>query len=377
MFGTRRWKQAFADVLGMNRRNLEYVYGRNPRALFPLVDDKIRCKGILREHGLPTPATIAHADTRKEIDACLAAAINAEACVIKPACGFGGSGIKAVTERLQAATQDETGSNDYREKGSSNCAIESGSSDNQKGSGTGDTKGSGSDNAKGAGSDNAKGGGSDNALSAGMEARKTDCTDADGTRGRRIEELRFHMASILSGMYSFDSLRDRVLVEEFVIEHPDLRAVHGGSGVSDMRVIICDGEPVMAMLRVPSEKSRPTANLHRGGVGIGIDFESGRSTFGVCRGRPVSVHPDTQVELAGIEIPYWSELIEIVKPLNQIFGLGYLGVDVVIHAGKGPMILELNARPGLTIQLANRSGLRLRLERSAIAQAGPEQGAPS
>jgi hypothetical protein len=44
-------------------------------------------------------------------------------------------------------------------------------------------------------------------------------------------------------------------------------------------------------------------------------------------------------------------------------GLGYAGVDIVIHPEKGPMVLELNAQPGLQIQLANMEGLKKRLER--------------
>jgi len=43
-------------------------------------------------------------------------------------------------------------------------------------------------------------------------------------------------------------------------------------------------------------------------------------------------------------------------------GLGYLGVDLVINKNDGPLLLELNARPGLQIQIANRKGLLERLE---------------
>jgi len=42
-------------------------------------------------------------------------------------------------------------------------------------------------------------------------------------------------------------------------------------------------------------------------------------------------------------------------------GLGYLGVDIVLDRTKGPLILELNARPGLNIQIANKIGLKSRL----------------
>jgi len=43
-------------------------------------------------------------------------------------------------------------------------------------------------------------------------------------------------------------------------------------------------------------------------------------------------------------------------------GLGYQGVDLVLDKNKGPLILELNARPGLNIQVANRAGLLTRLQ---------------
>jgi hypothetical protein len=43
--------------------------------------------------------------------------------------------------------------------------------------------------------------------------------------------------------------------------------------------------------------------------------------------------------------------------VSLLVGLRYIGVDIVIDAEQGPIILEANARPGLSIQLANRRGL--------------------
>jgi hypothetical protein len=42
--------------------------------------------------------------------------------------------------------------------------------------------------------------------------------------------------------------------------------------------------------------------------------------------------------------------------------LGYQGIDLVLDRERGPLLLELNARPGLNIQIANREGLQGRLE---------------
>jgi len=91
---------------------------------------------------------------------------------------------------------------------------------------------------------------------------------------------------------------------------------------------------------------------------MGIDLATGETTYGVCRGRPTHAHPDTGVEVRGIRLPYWKEVLDAARPLNRAFGLGYLGADVVLDARKGPLVLEVNARPGLTIQVANMKGLR-------------------
>lgn len=63
-----------------------------------------------------------------------------------------------------------------------------------------------------------------------------------------------------------------------------------------------------------------------------------------------------------MEIPKWDTLLEIAARCYELIGLGYIGVDIVLDKDKGPLILELNARPGLSIQIANRSGLLPRLK---------------
>ncbi len=290
----RRWQRNASSILGINRRNLDFIYRLNRRSRFPLVDDKVRAKNILSIHGIAIPEALAVVDTRAGIAAAIPALERHEDFVVKPACGFGGGGIEVF--------------------GGPTCET-----------------GEGSD---------------------------------------RTARLRFHMTSILAGMYSLDAEHDRVLVEELVVENPGLRAIHGDAGVCDIRLILSDGRVVMAMLRVPCQASRPTANLHRGGIGVGIDMETGLTTFAVCRGRPILSHPDTGVALSGIAVPFWDEALEMARPLNEMFGLGYLGVDVVVHATRGPLVLEINARPGLAIQLANMRGLRTALSGGVPSRGG-------
>ncbi len=62
-----------------------------------------------------------------------------------------------------------------------------------------------------------------------------------------------------------------------------------------------------------------------------------------------------------VSISVWTEVLNIAARSADAIGLGYLGVDIVIDRHRGPLLLELNARPGLAIQIANRSGLAPRI----------------
>jgi hypothetical protein len=81
----------------------------------------------------------------------------------------------------------------------------------------------------------------------------------------------------------------------------------------------------------------------------------------VYRNRIIPEHPDTAHAIAGLEIPNWTKLLDLSARCHDLTGLGYLGVDVVLDAHYGPLMLELNARPGISIQIANRAGLLDRL----------------
>jgi len=180
--------------------------------------------------------------------------------------------------------------------------------------------------------------------------------------GRRIsaEEVRYHVSTTLSGLYSLGGRPDRVIVEERIAIHPALAAMAVG-GTPDVRVIVHRGRPVMAMIRLPTRQSGGRANLHQGAVGVGVAIETGATFGGAHHDRPVSVHPDTGAALAGTVLPHWSDVLTIAAALGRALEMGYVGVDIVLDAGRGPVVLEANARPGLAVQIANRSGLLTRL----------------
>lgn len=175
--------------------------------------------------------------------------------------------------------------------------------------------------------------------------------------------LRMHALDILAGKYSLHGLRDRAFVEERIKIHKVFRK-YAFQGTPDVRVIVFNKVPVMAMLRLPTRESHGKANLHQGAIGVGIDMATGITTYGVVYNQPIKYLPGTKRKLNGIKIPFWSRILEFSICIQEILpSLGFLAVDFVLDRKKGPMILEINARPGLSIQIANRAGLRRRLER--------------
>lgn len=192
------------------------------------------------------------------------------------------------------------------------------------------------------------------------------------------EDLEHHVSNGLSGLFSLGGHPDHMLVEYCVQFDPVFDQV-SYKGVPDVRIIVFKGYPIMAMVRLPTRLSDGKANLHQGAIGVGIDIPTGRTRRGVWGTEIIREHPDTEQSLLNIQVPHWVELMEMASRCYELSGLGYVGVDFVLDRTHGPMILELNARPGLAIQIANGNGLltRLRkiesLERTAALSSDPAQ----
>jgi len=180
--------------------------------------------------------------------------------------------------------------------------------------------------------------------------------------GRRVppDEIRYHLATTLSGLYSLGGRPDRAIIEERILPHDVFSAISVG-GTPDIRVVVHKGAPLMAMLRLPTNASGGRANLHQGAVGAGVDIKTGRTVGGVCRGAFVETHPDSGNPIGDLHVPFWDKVIDISTRLSKALELGYCGVDIVLDINRGPLVLEANARPGLAIQVANRCGIARRL----------------
>jgi alpha-L-glutamate ligase-like protein len=276
-------------VLGMNRRNAACILDHNPRAKYPLVDDKLRMAELCRRIGVPTPAVFTAVTCYAELRRLPELLAGRDDFVVKPARGSAGRGVLVVAGRA--------GNDFLRHNG---------------------------------------------------EPLSSDF-------------LRQYVSDILSGMYSLGGHPDRALIQQRVRLHPAFAAVTY-KGIPDVRVILYRNEPAMAMLRLPTKESGGRANLHQGGLGAGVDLESGISRHAVQRNRAIARHPDTGLPVVGMKVPYWREVLEMSRRVAQTVGLGYIGVDIVIDEHAGPLLLEANARPGLAIQIANGQGLLPRLQ---------------
>jgi len=176
------------------------------------------------------------------------------------------------------------------------------------------------------------------------------------------EDMGLHVLDVLEGAYSLSNKPDVVLVQEYVGRHKAFRK-YAYRGTPDIRVIVFNKVPVMAMLRLPTKESGGRANLHQGAVGVGIDIATGITTKAIQYGESIISKPGTKRKLRGIKVPSWGRMLSIAGDVQEKSNLGLLAVDMLLHPEKGPMVIELNNQPGLQIQLANSAGLRKRLER--------------
>jgi alpha-L-glutamate ligase-like protein len=175
-------------------------------------------------------------------------------------------------------------------------------------------------------------------------------------------EIEHHLSNIVSGQYSLSGNPDKALIEYCVCFDPIFSEV-SYQGVPDIRVIVYRGYPAMAMVRLPTRASDGKANLHQGAVGAGVCLSRGETMTGVLDNDVVDEHPDTGTLISGLPIPEWDFILQSAARGYEVTDLGYLGVDMVIDRDKGPLILEMNARPGLNIQIANGTGLATRVQR--------------
>lgn len=177
------------------------------------------------------------------------------------------------------------------------------------------------------------------------------------------QDIELHIRNILDGEFSTWGSDHQAIVEEMIPSHPTL-AKFSYKGTPDIRVIVFNSVPIMAMTRIPTQESQGRANLDKGALGLGIDMATGATTYGLYgKSERITHFPKTKKKVNGILVPQWTKLLETAVAAANAAGFVFMGADLFIHPDRGPMIVELNGFPGLSIQLANRAGLKKRLDR--------------
>lgn len=207
-----------------------------------------------------------------------------------------------------------------------------------------------------------------------VSGREGDSFRTAGGRVLRGRDLIAHAADIIAGAYAISQAHDEALLEYRLRSAPEIEPLSPG-GVADIRIVVFRGVPIMAMLRLPTRASGGRANLHSGGIGVGIAIPTGRTAQAIRRGRAIDRHPDTGANLGDWPVPHWDEMLLLAARAFAAVPLGYFGIDIVLDAARGPVILEMNARPGLSIQLATQHGLRPVVGRVAVLERIEERDA--
>lgn len=188
------------------------------------------------------------------------------------------------------------------------------------------------------------------------------------------EDIKKHITDILDGRFSMGNVRDTAFFEQLIVNHKDLQK-YTWAGLPDIRVIMHNLVPVMAMLRLPTEESGGRANLSQGALGIGLDIASGKPTYINYKNEIINEVPNYGQFDENFKVPYWDEILNICAKSQYITNLGFLGCDIAIDNNNGPILIEINARPGTKIQIANKAPLQKRLKQvTNISIKSPEKG---
>lgn len=191
--------------------------------------------------------------------------------------------------------------------------------------------------------------------------RKGDHWITAGGRSYTLDALKKHISDIIFGIYSF-GLNDQAMIETRIIQHAAMNEIYK-DGLADLRIILHHHQPVMAMLRIPTNESDGKANLHQGAIGAGVDMDSGKIIHAIHNDQPITHHIDTHFPMIGFPVPHWERALQAAANIAPVVPLKYLGIDIAI-AEDEPKLLEINVRPGIAIQNANDRGLGEALRQS-------------
>lgn len=189
-----------------------------------------------------------------------------------------------------------------------------------------------------------------------IKEKGPDCYYSVGGKVWTIAAIHKHIHDIICGRFSSDKA-DIAYLEPRVEQNASITSL-APSGLADIRVIVLEQKILCAMLRLPTQQSDGKANLHQGAIGASLNLEDGTITRAKLKRHAISFHPDSNIDLIGFTVPHWERVIDIAEHCARTNVLGYMGIDICIDAELGPLVLEINGRPGLEIQNIQKSSLK-------------------
>lgn len=200
------------------------------------------------------------------------------------------------------------------------------------------------------------------------ESGKIVFKSADGKCGAQVE-IRNIDEFTPEKLVKFMELKNYGLVEEFIIQHPEINRL-SPSAVNTIRIFTEldeNDEPIILGCRLRISVNSPVDNMAAGNLAAPIDEVSGKvngpAVYSDITKPEAEVHPVTGVQIKGFQVPQWDEIIDMVKkaakkhPQNRS-----IGWDVVLTE-KGPGLIEGNHDwCKLLWQLPVKSGLKSKLQ---------------
>lgn len=138
------------------------------------------------------------------------------------------------------------------------------------------------------------------------------------------------------------------VVEETVVQHPDLAAIYPGS-VNTVRIATLIGDKrsgiVYAFLRIGN--GRVMDNVDAGGMAARVDLDSGviNTVAADKSGNEYARHPLTDTPITGFEMPFFEEAKAMcLAAMQEVPQLRFVAWDVAITKD-GPLLIEGNSFP--------------------------------
>jgi len=170
---------------------------------------------------------------------------------------------------------------------------------------------------------------------------------ADGNCGAEVEIRRcdeFDRTSMLRFMKD----NRYGVVEEFIIQHPEMNRL-SPAAVNTVRIFTQlnerGGVDILGC-RLRISINTPVDNMAAGNMAAPIDGDTGRlsgpGVFSDITKPEQEYHPVTHVRIPGFQIPFWEEILEMVKKAAQLHPQNRsIGWDVVVTEN-GPGLIEGN-----------------------------------